>query len=156
MASVEDRPNWNMTPPKWMNNAMKTMLRTPGLRNLIGRKILLLTFTGRKSGRQYTTPVTYFRQADGNIMLLTKVFRPWWRNFEVCPDVGVMIKGQKYKGTAHAEMLDEALLPRVMDYLRANAQDARYYGVRMVNGEPDADDMRVFLGKVVVVTITLA
>lgn len=152
---VEERANWNFKPPKWMNNAMKTMLRTPGLRSVIGKKILLLTFTGRKSGQQYTTPVTYYRPDDGTVMLLTKTFRPWWRNFDACPDVEVVIQGQTHSGTARAVVFGEAQIPQIMAYLAANPQDAKYYGVRIEDGVPNEEDVRAFLGKVVVVTITL-
>jgi deazaflavin-dependent oxidoreductase (nitroreductase family) len=152
---VEERPNWTMTPTKWMNAAMSTALRMPGLRNVIGKKILLLTFTGHKSGQQYTTPVTYYRQPDGTVLVLTKSFRPWWRNFDACPEVEVVIQGRKHSGTACAQMFGEDQIPQVLAYLSANAQDAKYYGVRMVNGEPNMDDVRAFFGKLIVVTITL-
>lgn len=71
-------PRW--TPPRWMNAAMKLFLRTPGLQSWLGRSVALITWTGRRSGRHYTTPVSYHR-SDGEVTLLSKRFRNWWRNF---------------------------------------------------------------------------
>lgn len=59
------------TPSKWMNASMKLFLKTPGLQNVIGKTIALITFTGRKIGKRYTTPVTYYRDGD-TVVILTK------------------------------------------------------------------------------------
>ena len=45
------------TVPPIVNRAMKFMLRSP-LHSIVDKKILLVTFTGRKSGKTYTTPVS--------------------------------------------------------------------------------------------------
>ncbi len=42
---------------------MKLMLKTPGLEQWLGRQLALLTFTGRKTGQQYTTPVPTLARA---------------------------------------------------------------------------------------------
>ncbi len=46
---------------------------------LFSRWFVLLSFTGRKSGKQIVTPASYFER-DGALVLTTK--RPWWRNLE--------------------------------------------------------------------------
>ena len=44
---------------KWiMNPAIKLILRSP-LHGLMSKRLLLITFTGRKSGKQFTTPLGY-------------------------------------------------------------------------------------------------
>ena len=56
------------------------MLRSPAHRLLSGR-LLLLTYTGRRSGTQYTIPVQYVR--DGEALLVTVGWperKLWWRN----------------------------------------------------------------------------
>jgi hypothetical protein len=54
-------PEW--TPPAWLNSMMKLMLKTPGLERWLGRQLALLTFTDRKTGQQYTTPVPTLARA---------------------------------------------------------------------------------------------
>jgi len=42
--------------PRFVNQAMQTILRSP-LHGMVSSTVLLITFTGRKSGNTYTTPV---------------------------------------------------------------------------------------------------
>ena len=66
----------------FMNNLgnifVKPLLRSP-LHFLLSGSIMLVTFTGRKSGKVYTTPVQYFRDGD-TIIFFTKTVRTWWKN----------------------------------------------------------------------------
>ncbi len=51
------------TVPPIVNSAMKFVLRSP-LHGIVSKTTLLISFTGRKSGMTYTTPVSYSRQGD--------------------------------------------------------------------------------------------
>jgi hypothetical protein len=146
-------PAW--TPPRWMNGAMKLMLRTPGVQAWIGRSVALLSWTGRRSGRRYTTPVSYHRR-DGEITLLSKRFRSWWRNFDEQPGVELRLAGETISGQARASVGDEATLPRLVEFLEHNRRDAKAYGVEIdADGRLDERDARALLPQVVVVEITL-
>ncbi len=48
----------------WYNPLVTWLLRSP-LRWLMDRNTLLLTYTGRKSGRTYTFPISYAATHDG-------------------------------------------------------------------------------------------
>ena len=73
-------------PPQWANSMMKWALTTPGLQGMVGQGVALLTFTGRKTGKTYTIPVSY--QRDGDIVsVITKRQRKWWHNFETALEV---------------------------------------------------------------------
>lgn len=52
------------TPKPWMNTAVMTLLRTPGLHSAMGKTFLILTVTGAKTGHRYTTPDQYVRDGD--------------------------------------------------------------------------------------------
>ena len=56
----------NRAVPKWLNCVMKFVLRSP-LHGVVSKKIMLLTFTGRKSGKRYTIPVSYTQKGDALI-----------------------------------------------------------------------------------------
>ena len=69
-----------------------------------GSPILLLTTTGRKSGKEYTAPLI-FGEDDGNYVLVaSKGGRPehpsWYVNLAANPDVGVQVKGDKFRARA--------------------------------------------------------
>lgn len=144
------------TPPAWMNEMMKRLLRTPGVGSWLGRRVALITWTGRRSGRRYTTPVSYYRN-HGEVTLLTKRFRTWWRNFAEQPDVELRLAGEDITGCARASVGDEDALPRLIGFLEHNAMDAKAFGVKLdADGRIDERDARALLPQVVVIEITLA
>jgi hypothetical protein len=146
---------WDWTPSHFSNVIVSTMLRTPLLHRLISKQLLLLTFTGRKSGKRYTTPVGYLR--DGNtVTIMTKWFRPWWRNFQVTAPVELLIEGKTYHGEGKALTDEAAIVPILANVIRQSPYNAGFYGVRMVApNQPDMDDLRLIAPKVVALQITL-
>jgi hypothetical protein len=65
-----------------VNPLIAGILRAPVLHWLLSPTCMLLTITGRKSGRRYTIPVGYQRYGDDLITLVSKARRKsWWRNF---------------------------------------------------------------------------
>jgi F420H(2)-dependent quinone reductase len=65
-------------------------------------RLLLLTFTGRKSGKQFTTPLRYVQ--EGETLRLIIVY-PWWRNLVGEVTVHILLRGQMRTGIA--EVLPE-------------------------------------------------
>src|SRR5262245_2866805 len=63
----------------------------------MSKKTILLTFTGRTSGRTYTTPVAYVRIGDG--LGITTDSR-WGNNLRGGAPVTVRLQGQTRNGTA--------------------------------------------------------
>ena len=55
---------------------MKFMLRSP-MHSLVSKSVLLISFTGRKSGKPYTTPVSYSQSGD-QVIIFTHA--EWWKN----------------------------------------------------------------------------
>lgn len=64
--------------------------------------LLLLTFTGRKSGKEFTTPLRYVQ--EGETLQITVVY-PWWKNLVGEATVRVLLRGKMHIGTA--EVLPE-------------------------------------------------
>lgn len=81
------------------------LLRSP-LHRLISGGVMLITVTGRKSGRRYTTPVQYV-QRDDSVSVFTRRNRTWWRNVRSGVPVTLRIRGQTLTGVAEA-LVDEA------------------------------------------------
>jgi deazaflavin-dependent oxidoreductase (nitroreductase family) len=80
-----------------LGNAFPKLILSSPLHRLMSGHYLLLTFTGRKSGRSYTTPVAYLHRSD-TIILTTD--SPWWSNFVAGAPVNVRMKGTLRSGTA--------------------------------------------------------
>ncbi len=71
---------------------------------LAGRPMLLLTTTGRKSGRSRTTPLQYFEDGGNMIVIASNggnTWHPaWWLNLERNPEAEVQVRSDKRQVTA--------------------------------------------------------
>ena len=82
------------------NPVVRWLLRSP-LHRLLSGSTILLTYTGRRSGRRYATPVGYRR--DGATLLAIGAGKhTWWRNLRGGASVTVRVGGHDYRGTATA------------------------------------------------------
>lgn len=79
-----------------MNAMPRLVLSSPAHRLLSGR-YLVLEFTGRKTGRVYSTPVAYRQHGD---RLLISTDSPWWRNLAGGESVTVRLRGVRRVGTS--------------------------------------------------------
>ncbi len=92
----------------WYNPLVTWLLRSP-LRRLMDGSTLLLTYTGRKSGRAYTFPISY-RQSGASLKLITRQNKTWWRSLDSGSTVGLWLRGQARTGWARVVPLDRAEL----------------------------------------------
>ncbi len=83
--------------------------------NLFGAQMLLLTTTGRKSGKRYTTPLTYLEDGQNLVIIASNSGADtdpnWWRNLKANPHALVQVGGQ------HKELHAEAALGAERDRL---------------------------------------
>ena len=119
------------------NDFVAFMLRTP-LHNFMGNT-MLITVTGRKTGKKYTTPVGYYR-VDHHIWVITNRDRTWWSNIETGAEVSMRIHGKNVTGYAEAIMDEEAIAARIGEYLENVPLAVKPLGVRMEDGEPHPED----------------
>lgn len=83
------------------NPIMKFLLRTRW-HKVASESIILITVTGRKTGKQYTTPVNYIEDEESGILtILTHKHRTWWRNLRGEAPVTVVLRGETLTGTGH-------------------------------------------------------
>lgn len=152
---ADTRTESRFTPPPWFNRFMAAMLRTPGLQKWVGRSTALLTFTGRKSGREYTTPVSY--AWDGDTMVVTgHDSRTWWRNFAEVPEVTVRLAGQDRQGMAYVVANPVERLSLWTTYVEQQPMLARAQKIgRNPDGTYRTADLERVLSDTVVVAIHL-
>ncbi len=112
-----------------MNKFPEMLLRSP-LHGLMSNRFLLLTFTGRKSGRRYTTPMAYTREFDsGGEAYLMTTDSPWWKNLRGGAPVTLRVKGRELAASGEAAT-DEAEVTRVLEVLlREQPGYGKYIGL---------------------------
>jgi deazaflavin-dependent oxidoreductase (nitroreductase family) len=120
------------------NDFVKFFLRTP-LRVFLG-DTMLITVTGLKTGKKYSTPVGFYRE-DGNLWVLTSRNRTWWRNVKNGADVTLLLKGKPIKAFAQAELDTRAVETHMVEYIQHVPIAAKSLGIRVENKIPDGGDI---------------
>ena len=83
-----------------LNPLIALILRSPAHR-LLSRGLMLLTFRGRKSGRQFAIPVGYQREDDiVTVMVSEARNKQWWRNYREAGRVALRLRGRDLAGEA--------------------------------------------------------
>ncbi len=141
------------TVPPIVNSAMRFILRSP-MHGMVSNSILLITFTGRKSGRTYSTPVSY-SQHDGQVVVFTHA--TWWKNLRSGTPVTLRIRGRDLQGLPEPVAEDkQAIAAGLAAHLRQVPSDARYYGVTFDDaGIPRAEEVAKAVQSVVMLRIRL-
>lgn len=113
----------------FINFVMKALLNSP-MHGLMSANLMVIYFTGRKSGRRGAVPVRYLHDEDGTLFCLTSRETRWWPNFRQPAPVKLQLAGRRLAATALAVLDDEArkeaLLRRMFERY---PDDAVYHGV---------------------------
>ena len=120
---------------------------------MIGQGVALLSFTGRKTGKHYTIPVSYHRESD-IVTVITKRQRRWWHNFETPLEVELRLAGHTFAGKAEARSSDEETLEFMTGYLEKRPIDAKAYGLK--KDEITREKLARILPHIVVIRIEIA
>ena len=138
--AVQDaRPPRNVI--RFVNPVIKALLRSP-LHRLLSKNLMLLTVTGRKSGRTYTVPVGRHQSNDGSFVL--SAAGNWRHNLRGGTDVRVTLDGREH--AAHAVLEEDA--DRAAEAFKTMLDRAgpRALGVKVnVDRSPTAAEIRPVL-----------
>jgi deazaflavin-dependent oxidoreductase (nitroreductase family) len=76
-----------------------------------GTVTLLLTTTGRRTGKEHTTPLIYQPEGDAYLVVASKGGADdhplWYENLQANPEVQVQVKGDKFPARARTATPDE-------------------------------------------------
>ncbi len=141
------------TIPPYVNSAMKFVLRSP-VHGMVSKTVLLVTFTGRKSGKTYVTPVSY-SQYDDQVYIFTHA--DWWKNLHSSTPVTLRIRGRELLGLPEPIAKDkQAVAAGLAEHLRKVPSDARYYGVTFDSqGNPRAEEVEKAAQTAVMIRVRL-
>jgi deazaflavin-dependent oxidoreductase (nitroreductase family) len=115
------------------------MLRSP-LHRVASRSVMLITFSGRKSGKIYTTPISYAREGD---VVTAFTGAKWSRNLVGGAPVTLNIKNKDYQGAADVVDDKEAVAKALRTFLNQVRSDARFYQVKFDDdGQPNWEDVQ--------------
>lgn len=91
---------------------------------------MVITHRGRKSGKEYKTPVNYAEHA-GDLYCITGfgAGSDWYRNIVANPQIEVWLTDGWYNGTVQATQVDETNLSIVRSVLLNSGFAARFIGI---------------------------
>jgi hypothetical protein len=93
---------WNRS-----GNRLVAQLLRSRLHPLVSGRLLLITITGRRTGRQHTLPVAYKEGPEGlTIPVLWAQRKLWWRNLRDGAQVSLRLRGDDRTGYACAQLDD--------------------------------------------------
>ena len=138
----------------WFNTFARPILRSP-LHSIMSNSVLLVNYTGHKSGKSYSVPVNYVH--DGaDLLILSNRDRVWWRSLRAERACSITLKRQELNTTATVYDDDQAVATQMAVYMKAAPQTAKYLKIPMHNGEPDPDTLATLAPEHVVIRISPA
>ena len=138
----------------WFNPMMVWLLKSP-LHGMISKGVMLVSVTGRKSGKMISTPTNYLR--DGTTLwVISWRDRKWWRNLRGGAKVRVLLAGKSVEGCGQV-IEDEVMVAHsLFDYYRRVPQYAKYVKIGMdTAGLPISADCERVASSIVMVRIDL-
>jgi deazaflavin-dependent oxidoreductase (nitroreductase family) len=121
------------------NDFMAWVLRSP-LHGMLSNGMMLITITGRKTGKKYTTPVGYYVEGD-SMWVITSRERKWWKNLQGGAKVDMLLKRKPVTGFADVDLDEKSVEMRMVEYLRHVPQAAKPMKIRVEDGKPNQEDI---------------
>ena len=138
----------------WFNPMMVWLLKSP-LHGMISKGVMLVSVTGRKSGKMISTPTNYLR--DGTTLwVISWRDRKWWRNLRGGAKVRVLLAGRSVEGRGQVIEDEVAVAHSLFDYYRRVPQYAKYVKIGMdTAGLPISADCERVASSMVMIRIDL-
>jgi len=84
----------------WLNPIVAAILRSR-FHRLLSPGLMLITVSGRKTGRRYTIPVGYHEADDAVVILVADApSKVWWRNYRQAGPIELRLRGKEFRGSA--------------------------------------------------------
>jgi deazaflavin-dependent oxidoreductase (nitroreductase family) len=124
----------------WFNPIMIWLIKSP-LHFFVSKNMMLITYTGRKSGKSYTIPVNYLQ--DGETLYTTSWReRTWWRNLREGKTVNLRLRGKDLEATPEVFETDEGVASLLTPYFQIAPNMTRYFEVGLDSeGNPLPEDI---------------
>lgn len=124
--------NWQ----RLYNPIVILLLHSP-LHSFLDKSTILITFTGRKSGKRYTIPVSYVRDGD-TLMMISQREHSWWKNLRGGAQVTLYMQGHTLKARGEVFTDAETVANKLLLYLQQFPDYQRLIHIKLApNGQPE-------------------
>ena len=138
----------------WFNPMITWLLKSP-FHGMISKNVVLVSVTGRKTGRTISTPTNYLR--DGNTLwIISWRDRKWWRNLRGGAPARVLLVGRDAEACGQVIEEEQAVARSLFDYYQRAPKTAKYVGIGLdAAGLPVSADCQHAAQKLLMVRIDL-
>ena len=141
-----------------LNGPIAWVLRSP-FHALLDGELMLVTVTGKKTGKRYTIPVGYQRDGDRILVLVSRAAtKIWWRNYRQKGPIEVHTRGVTQAATAEVVAPENEEFAAAFDTTFARMPWlSPQFGIQYTRGRKLTDEQRAVLAReAAVVRIDLA
>jgi deazaflavin-dependent oxidoreductase (nitroreductase family) len=134
------------------NFFMKLMVNSP-LHAMLGDRFAVITVTGCKTGKRYSTPINVLKDGDGFFIVSLKN-RTWWRNLRRGRSAQLRISGKRLRVRSEVFEEHDEVTDALMRYFQKAPGDAKHFGVRLARDErPIREDVERAAGERVMIRL---
>ena len=124
---------------------------------LISKSILVLNFKGRKTGRKYLIPVSYYQYSKQRLVCVTDRPNIWWRNLTSVEEIEILFRGKMLKAFVKVEYENDELIKAHLAALCEHSRvDGFFAKVGYEKGEPIEEDLRTAASRMTSIEINLS
>lgn len=113
----------------WFNGIMSFILKSP-FHGMLSANTMLVTWSGNKSGKIYSTPVNYQRIGE-NLVTTSLRRRTWWRSLRNNRTVDLLLAGKHVKATGRIMETDESVAGALKAFFEAAPYMTRYFNLAL-------------------------
>jgi deazaflavin-dependent oxidoreductase (nitroreductase family) len=125
------------------NVLARAVLQAPLLHRLVSNRMLIITLTGRRTGKRYRVPVGYVG-VDGRLLIGTG--GNWFRNLRPDTPVEVLVRRQTVRMLPQVIDDMDTAFDLYGDIIRHNPVHGRYAKIRLdADGRPNRGDLAAAL-----------
>jgi deazaflavin-dependent oxidoreductase (nitroreductase family) len=126
-------------PGKISNFFVASIINTP-LHPMLGKNMAVITVTGSKTGKRYSTPVNVMR--DGETFTVVSLRdRTWWRNLRGGNQGLIRVAGKQLLVQGEVIENHDGVINGLNQLFRKYPTYAKYFGVHLeADGQPQMDD----------------
>jgi deazaflavin-dependent oxidoreductase (nitroreductase family) len=120
-----------------LNNPIVILLLHSPLHSYMDKSTILISFTGRKSGKKYTIPVSFVRDGD-YLMMISQREHSWWKNLQGGAEVTLYMQGHILKARGEVFTDAETVANKILLFLRQFPGYQRLIHIKLAaNGQPE-------------------
>jgi hypothetical protein len=138
----------------WYNPIMVWLLHSP-LHGMLSGNMMVVTYTGRRSGKTYHLPVSYLRVRE-TLLTISYKRRTWWRNLRSGAPVTIRLQGKDINGRAEVIDDEEGVMEGLTAFIAGNPRTAHAFGLKLgVDGQPEPGGLQQVARVCVIVSTDL-